>query len=165
MWGLSKYVFIVLGSSTVQAADALFSEGALVQDLGSVQTKADRCIAFPNIYQHCVAPFSLVDKTRAGHRKILALFLVDPGATIVSTSNVAPQQKDVLLQTLVASEGRLSKLPPELLQLVVDADEHTMTRAEAFAYREELMDERTMFVASNNASDGYFGMTYNMCEH
>ncbi|KZV97535.1 hypothetical protein EXIGLDRAFT_832794 [Exidia glandulosa HHB12029] len=51
--------------------------GLLVQDLGSLDTKCGRCIAFPNIFQHRVAPFSLLDKTKPGHRKILALFLVD----------------------------------------------------------------------------------------
>ncbi|KZV97530.1 hypothetical protein EXIGLDRAFT_670061 [Exidia glandulosa HHB12029] len=143
-------------------------EGLLVQNLGSLETKGGRCIAFPNIFQHCVAPFSLVDKTKPGHRKILALFLVDPNVQIPSTSTVAPQQKDLLVETLESCGGHnhMAKLPTELLQLIVEKDTHTMTRAEAFAYREELMDERTRFVKQQaEEGEGFFGTTFNMCEH
>lgn len=141
----------------------MHSEEPLVQDLGSVLTQEDRCIAFPNVLQHCVQPFELLDRTRPGHRKILALFLVDPSTRIIGTSDVAPQQKELLLETLQSCEGRVAKLPQELLELIVDAEETSMSRAEAFAYREQLMDERTRFVQNNTA--GYFGTTFNMCEH
>ncbi|KZV97526.1 hypothetical protein EXIGLDRAFT_730457 [Exidia glandulosa HHB12029] len=143
----------------------LDQEAIHVQDLGSIETKSGRCIAFPNIFQHRVAPFSLVDKTKPGHRKILALFLVDPNVKIPSTSIVAPQQKDLLIETLQTCGGRVAKLPTELLQLIAK-DTHIMTRAEAFAYREELMDERTRFVDHQaEEGQGFFGATFNMCEH
>ncbi|EJD36709.1 hypothetical protein AURDEDRAFT_92590 [Auricularia subglabra TFB-10046 SS5] len=142
-------------------------EGALVQELGSVQTKAGRCVAFPNIFQHCVAPFKLVDASRAGHRKILALFLVDPTVSIPSTSVVAPQQSDWMYETLLDSsaDSRLQKLPAELLKMIAEVGGHTMTREEAFEFREELMDERTRFVKATNQYGGYFGTVFNMCEH
>ncbi|KZV88675.1 hypothetical protein EXIGLDRAFT_839044 [Exidia glandulosa HHB12029] len=139
------------------------NEGRLVQDLGSVHTRGGRCIAFPNIYQHCVSPFALQDRTRPGHRKILALFLVDPTRKIPSTSTVAPQQKELLVETLESCGGRLAVLPRELLRMIADFDTHTMTLAEARRYREELMDERTQFVRDND--EGFFGDTFNMCEH
>jgi len=41
----------------------------------------------------------------------------------------------------------------------------TMTREEAFEYRLQLMKERTQYVANSNAEDGFFGTTFNMCEH
>ena len=63
-----------------------------MQDVGKVITKEDRCIAFPNLYQHLVSPFRLADPTKPGHRKILVFFLVDPHFTIPSASVVAPQQ-------------------------------------------------------------------------
>ena len=138
----------------------------LLQTLGAVVTKAGRCIAFPNIYQHRVSPFALEDRTRPGHRKILALFLVDPNRYIPSTAIVAPQQRLVLSDELVqhGPESRLHKLPVELIDMVVQStDEGTMSREEAFNYREELMDERTEFVRSNN--DTYFAVPFNMCEH
>jgi hypothetical protein len=71
------------------------NEEAAVQEVGSVLCKEGRLLAFPNILQHQVQPFELVDKTKKGHRKILALFLVDPGIRVISTANVPPQQRDV----------------------------------------------------------------------
>jgi hypothetical protein len=64
----------------------------LNQNLGSIITKSGRAIAFPNLYQHCVAPFSLLDNSKPGHRKILVFFLVDPAYHILSTALVPPQQ-------------------------------------------------------------------------
>ena len=113
-------------------------------------TKQGRCIAFPNIYQHCVSPFKLVDATRSGHRKILALFLVDPGVKIPSTNVVMPQQADWVYETLIESAGddetHLHKLPVELLKMVAEVGGQKMSRKEAFDIREQLMDERTRFV-------------------
>ena len=63
----------------VRTAYGLEDNDPLVENLGSVVTKEGRCLAFPNIYQHCVAPFRLEDPTRAGVRRILVFFLVDPG--------------------------------------------------------------------------------------
>jgi len=54
-----------------------------------------RCIAFPNIYQHRVSPFELRDKSKPGHRKILAFFLVDPtlGQPRPVVPNPQPREK------------------------------------------------------------------------
>ena len=52
--------------------------GPGLQFVGSVDTREGRLLTFPNILQHQVQPFSLVDPSKPGHRKILALFLVDP---------------------------------------------------------------------------------------
>jgi len=52
----------------------------------------DRCIVFPNFYQHRVAPFQLKNPNEIGQRKILIFFLVDPSIRILSTANVPPQQ-------------------------------------------------------------------------
>ena len=82
------------------------NEEAAVQEVGSVLCKEGRLLTFPNILQHQVKPFELADKTKKGHRKILALFLVDPGIRIISTANVPPQQRDVSL---------FQQLPPLLL--------------------------------------------------
>lgn len=163
----------VAGPETYEQSDyagvrevwGLESDGPLVQNLGSVQTKAGRCIAFPNIYQHCVQPFKLVDASRPGHRKILALFLVDPHVQIPSTTVVMPQQQDWVYETLIESslDSHLQKLPAELLKMVSEVGGHSMSREEAFAYREKLMDERTQFVQVNN--EEYFEATFNMCEH
>ncbi|UJR32621.1 hypothetical protein I4U23_020081 [Adineta vaga] len=70
----------------------LADESPLNQLLGSVITQENRCIAFPNIYQHRVAPFQLKDPTQLGVRKILVFFLVDPSLRAISTAHVPPQQ-------------------------------------------------------------------------
>jgi hypothetical protein len=71
------------------------NDEAAVQEVGSVLCKEGRLLTFPNILQHQVQPFELADKTKNGYRKILALFLVDPGIRVISTANVPPQQRDV----------------------------------------------------------------------
>ncbi|MFF7340181.1 DUF4246 domain-containing protein [Streptomyces sp. NPDC008163] len=122
------------GVSDVYGMD---DEGPLNQVLGSASTPPGRCLAFPNLLQHRVGPFRLADPSRAGHRKIVAFFLVDPSETIVSTSDVAPQQPW--------------------------AGTSTMTLEEAKAYREELMRERKFFVDEHN--EQLFEREFSLCEH
>lgn len=74
------------------AIDPIPGQDSTIQDIGSVLTRSGRAVFFPNLYQHRVQPFSLADPSRSGHRKILALFLVDPAIPIISTANVPPQQ-------------------------------------------------------------------------
>ncbi|KAF9644280.1 hypothetical protein BDM02DRAFT_3150579 [Thelephora ganbajun] len=125
-----------------------------VQEIGDVITKADRCIAFPNLYQHQVQPFQLADLRKPGHRKILVFFLVDPTYRIPSATDVVPQQKEWLIDlTHQSSLGTyFAKLPVELLDLIVDEYGDTMTRKEAEAYRKELMGERSVAVEQSNSS-------------
>ncbi|MGW4631603.1 DUF4246 domain-containing protein [Nocardia sp. NPDC004415] len=115
----------------------LDDEDPLNQFLGSVPTTAGRCLAFPNILQHRVAPFQLADPTRPGHRKILAFFLIDPTTPITSTTDIPPQQP----------------WSPTI----------TMTRAEAEAFREELMKERKYFVDEHN--EDLYEREFSLCEH
>ncbi|MGW6705818.1 DUF4246 domain-containing protein [Streptomyces sp. NPDC054956] len=115
----------------------LENEDALNQVLGSVATPAGRCLAFPNVLQHRVDSFRLVDPTRPGHRKILAFFLVDPSETIVSTSDVPPQQPW--------------------------SDTSTMTLEQAKEYREQLMQERKFFVDEHN--EQLYEREFSLCEH
>ncbi|KAG0378998.1 hypothetical protein BGX24_002087 [Mortierella sp. AD032] len=90
----------------------LWNEESLAQELGGVITKQDRCLVFPNIYQHQVQPFRLEDDTQPGSRKILALFLVNPETpTPLSTTHVPPQQKAWAAEEL--TQVIAEKLPPE----------------------------------------------------
>ncbi|THA82248.1 DUF4246 domain-containing protein [Streptomyces sp. A0592] len=115
----------------------LEDEDELNQMLGSASTPAGRCLAFPNILQHRVGDFRLADPTRPGHRKILAFFLVDPSETIVSTSDVPPQQPWSATST--------------------------MTLEQAVAYREQLMHERKFFVDEHNKE--LYEREFSLCEH
>ncbi|KIO24283.1 hypothetical protein M407DRAFT_26298 [Tulasnella calospora MUT 4182] len=116
------------------------------QVVGAVKTSANRCIAWPNIYQHQVSSFKLVDPTKQGHRKIVALFLVDPEKRIPSTSDIPPQQshwtREAIMEALVQDNRTL---PVELVDMVVDGVDNMMNLEEAKAYREELMEERLAF--------------------
>ncbi|MGW7265978.1 DUF4246 domain-containing protein [Streptomyces sp. NPDC054842] len=115
----------------------LEDEDALNQPLGSVSTPAGRCLAFPNVFQHRVSPFRLTDPARPGYRKILAFFLVDPSQTIVSTSDVPPQQPW--------------------------SETSTMTLDQARDFREQLMQERKFFVDEHN--EQLYEREFSLCEH
>ncbi|KAK1985504.1 hypothetical protein LZ30DRAFT_747108 [Colletotrichum cereale] len=112
------------------------------QELGRVLTREDRLLAFPNVYEHRAAPFELVDRTRPGHRKILALFLVDPAVPIISTANVPPQQWG-WWEEGVAPNHRIGPLPAELTDMVFDNLDFPISLERAKEIRGELMAERT----------------------
>ncbi|KAF8993753.1 hypothetical protein BDQ17DRAFT_1224385, partial [Cyathus striatus] len=112
-----------------------------VQILGSVETFEGRLLAFPNILQHQVQPFKLADPTKPGHRKIVALFLVDPTLKVISTANVPCQRKDWWQEQLEAGAA-LAKLPAELRNQVVQDVEFPYGMEKAKELRLELMEER-----------------------
>ncbi|KAF7328720.1 hypothetical protein MVEN_02500600 [Mycena venus] len=140
-----------------------------VQEIGSMVTKAGRALSWPNLFQHSVSSFKLTDPSKPGHRKILAIFLVDPTVDpIASATDVPPQQAewaaDALQDAAKKPESFVSRVPQELVDLIKGHLPTTfMTLQEAEAYRLTLMEERTAFVQTH--SDTAFGVTFNMCEH
>ncbi|KAG0322848.1 hypothetical protein BGZ97_003405 [Linnemannia gamsii] len=143
----------------------LYDGDAVVQHLDGIVTKQDRCIVFPNIYQHQVQPFELQDPTRPGSRKILVFFLINPEEDpIVSTTFVPPQQADwyPLIEVLQEIEPRL---PLEIGQMIVGLMDRSrlMGLEEAKRHREELMEERKFFVKTTN--DEVFARPFSLCEH
>ncbi|KAG9028509.1 hypothetical protein FS837_003856 [Tulasnella sp. UAMH 9824] len=152
----------------VELVFGLASGGPSNQVVGAVKTSVNRCIAFPNIYQHQVSSFRLVDPTKPGHRKIIALFLVDPENRIPSTTDIPPQQahwaSEAIHEALVKDNHKMKvPLPVELVDMVADRVDNLMTLAEAKVYREELMDERTAFV--DVVDDQHFCTEFSFCEH
>ena len=117
------------------------NEGPCVQELGTVVTKQGRLLAFPNVYQHRVEPFHLADPTKAGHRKILALFLIDPYRPIISTANIPCQQKSWWAER-VRGIGPLGNLPQELNQKIIEMVPDPIPLEKAKEQRERLMEER-----------------------
>ncbi|KAI4133844.1 MAG: hypothetical protein LQ341_006119 [Variospora aurantia] len=115
-----------------------------IQNVGKVLTCESRLLCFPNVMQHRVSPFKLADLSRPGYRKILALFLVDPNLKIISTENVPPQQHSWWREDVMAT-GLFQKLPPELVENVLDSIEFPVTLEKAREQRLELMDERKSF--------------------
>lgn len=145
------------------------SDTELMQERGSISTTPGLALAFPNIYQHHISPFHLIDPTKPGHRKILAFFLVDPNYTIPSASDVSPQQKEWMLDFMrdLGPNGvrgtRLGKLPAELRDVIVDFTEGLVDRKQADVVREELMKERSHFASLYN--EHIMQLPFNMCEH
>ena len=79
--------------------------------------------------QHRVSPFELADPTKPGHRRFIALWLVDPHKRIISTANVPPQQLSWWAESLVgkdiaASEPnhKTTNLTPEIVRLLQEND-------------------------------------------
>ncbi len=121
-------------------------EGPAVQELGQVLTREGRLLVFPNCLQHRVQPFELQDKTRPGHRKILAMFLVNPHRPILSSAHVPPQRRDWWADE-VRKGGTLSALPNEILDMTVSmVDDFPISWDKAVEIREQLMAERGGFV-------------------
>ncbi|RSM06593.1 hypothetical protein CDV31_009022 [Fusarium ambrosium] len=118
------------------------SGGACLQNYGRVETREGRLLAFPNVFHHRVTPFELADKTKPGHRRFIALWLVDPFMRVISTANVPPQQEEWLEQKGI---------------------EGTMSAEEAKGHREKLMKERAAF--RNDAEGSWEGVDYGFCEH
>ncbi|KAJ9490778.1 hypothetical protein VN97_g2475 [Penicillium thymicola] len=135
----------------------------MTQDLGAVACKEGRLLTFPNTVQHCVSPFSLVDPSKPGHRKILALFLVDPHRRIISSANVPPQQEDWGYERQNAVNQALASLPLELQDIVQNDLEPIMTREKAKEYRLQLMKERGHRSGKHN--DSFETGSFNLCEH
>jgi hypothetical protein len=150
------------------------NEGPTIQNIGSVVTSEDRLLTWPNVLQHQVQPFSLEDPTKPGHRKILALFLVDPHIRIISTSVVPPQQRDWWAEVVTKQDqdsgsssgvkSAFSSLPTELkTRIVKDVDHFPISMEEAKQIRLELMDERT--VHSEALDRAFHQHQFSLCEH
>ncbi|KAL1965794.1 hypothetical protein VTN77DRAFT_5115 [Rasamsonia byssochlamydoides] len=94
------------------------NEEAAIQELGHVLTRPGRLLAFPNVLQHQVQPFRLADPTKPGHRKIFAMFLVDPYVRVLSTANVPPQRRD-WWAVEVRKIPPFDTLPKELFDMII----------------------------------------------
>ena len=127
--------------------------GPNTQVIGSVETREGRLLTFSNI-QHQVQPFSLIDRKKPGHRKVLALFLVDPQLPILSTANVPCQPKDWWRDYISQLGTGLDRLPVELQDIVFNQEEITdafpLGLDEAKELRLKLMDERKSLAIQQN---------------
>lgn len=119
---------------------------AAVQEVGDAAMREGRVLAFPNVLQRRARPFELADPTRPGHRKVVELLLVDPARRVLSTANVAPQQRE-WWDGEVRGSGVLGRLPEELVRQVLDGVEGwpMMGVEEARGLRAEMVEEREAF--------------------
>ncbi|TFK70995.1 hypothetical protein BDN72DRAFT_794538 [Pluteus cervinus] len=134
-----------------------------VQDVGKIETKQGRLLTFPNLLQHQVQPFRLLDPTKPGHRKILALFLVDPNVKIISTANVPCQRIDWWKEAIQNGPERF-KIPIELQDRILDEVKgFPLSMEEAKRLRLQLMDERSAFQTSQD--EVFQRDHFSLCEH
>lgn len=128
--------------------------------------------------QHQVQPFELEDQTKRGHRKILALLLVDPHLNVISTADVPCQTLDwwrdqVLSESdeeekgLAPMKTGLQRLPMklkrEVFAAVEDLQEFPISMKIAKDVREALIEERKAHVVAY--SDAItIGCTISLCE-
>lgn len=134
-----------------------------IQEFGSLSTKEGRLLAFPNVLQHRVSPFELTDPSKPGHRKILALFLVDPKIQVISTANVPPQQKSWWEEYVISKAKPITNMPPEIYQQTLAHVDFPYTLKEATAIMEEVIEERKADVAQVN--ELYQSHLVSYCEH
>jgi hypothetical protein len=133
-----------------------------VQVLGAVKTSHQRMLVFPNVLHHRVSRFSLADKTQPGHRKILAMFLVDPHVRIISTANVPPQRLDWWADELRQLPW-FARLPVELFDHIVSLVDDPWSLDEAKGWREQLMQARGRM--NDNMNTGMDEASVSFCEH
>ncbi|OAA71341.1 hypothetical protein ISF_01892 [Cordyceps fumosorosea ARSEF 2679] len=131
---------------SIAATLGINAQGDTLQELGKFLTRQGRLLAFPNVYQHWVGPSELKDKSKPGHRKVLALFLVDRKILVISTACAPPQQA----HWLSGNDGNVPKEWPISLE-------------EAKQTRLELMDERT--AVESAADEALRDDQWNFCEH
>ena len=140
------------------------NETPAIQVLGEVLTCQGRLLAFPNTHQHKVSPFKLKDPTKPGHRKILALFLVDPHIRVISTANVPPQQQEWWAEQTYTASEKMQALPTEVFQNIVGSvGDCPYNMRKAKQYREELMEERR--ADAEELNEEFEDTKFSFCEH
>lgn len=151
-------------TTSIRRAFGIDADGDVMQNIGQVDTRPGRALFFPNVFQHRVSPFRLHDTNRNGHRKILALFLVDPAIPIISTSRVPPQRRDWWAQE-TGLDGGLGPgaLPQELMDAVLEHTlDSTIADLEAKHIRRQLINERMALQGSTEAT---LRRPWSFCEH
>jgi hypothetical protein len=118
--------------------------------------------------QHRVSPFKLQDPTKPGHRRFIALWLVDPHQRIISTANVPPQQLDWSTGSVPNTDNQAehSEIAPEVLGIVPPISitpKGLMTVEEARQHRLELIIVRSRF--HEVSEDDWKSVEYSFCEH
>lgn len=128
------------------------------QYIGAVPLRQGLCVAFPNIYQYHLTPFSLTDPLKEGHQRIVGLYLVDHStAPLASTRRVPPQQKAWARTSLeMMTRGIFSV---EIIDKVLDEVDGVMDIDEALKCRERMVKERIRLSALNDIQ--YFNIPCN----
>jgi len=144
----------------------LSDEDPLNQALGHIVTKEGRTVAFPNLFQHRVDPFELVDKSLPGHRKILVYFVVNPLVRVLSTAEVPPQQQSWVARSYDSPVHRILSfwhIPDEVIAYLFEFLDFPISKAEADDIRDKLMAERSVYV--DQLTETVYERPFSLCEH
>mmetsp|Transcript_40464 Transcript_40464/g.64987 ORF Transcript_40464/g.64987 Transcript_40464/m.64987 type:complete len:463 (-) Transcript_40464:130-1518(-) len=139
---------------------------AMNEGLGSVKCSTGRALVFPNLYQHKVSKFKLLDPSKPGHRKILVFWLVNPYQPVtMSTCRVPPSNTEWLLEHADKIVRHATELPVNIRNIIFSYHSHFghgMTLEEAKRHRLALMEERSSYKINN---EDVFEREFNLCEH
>ena len=154
----------------VQTRYGLGDQAPLNEELGYITAQGGRSVAFPNVFQHAVAPFQLQDPSRQGHRKILVFFLVDPLHRVTSTADVPPQQRSWVagreqLHELSAVHRLLycRRVPRDVVNYILEFLSFPMSVQAAEEHRIALMNERSRY--TDEVTQKVFEREFSLCEH
>ena len=91
---------------------------------------------------------------KALSQKNPCLFLVDPTQRVPFATDVAPQQREWVVEAMYDADASFAftRLPVEVLKMISEVNDGTMTRTEAKKFRRRLMVESTVFVDENTDS-------------
>lgn len=92
----------------------------VIQHMGDITLSENRLITYPNTFQTRLLPVELTDKSKPGHVKLVILHLVDPNRRMMSTAMVPPQRQDWWAQEVRVGNTRLSRLPREVWDRIVE---------------------------------------------
>ncbi|KAF9523657.1 hypothetical protein CPB83DRAFT_886802 [Crepidotus variabilis] len=127
-------------------------DGPAVQELGSVDAKEGRLL-------HSQIFFNL---ELSGHRKIVALFLVDPHIKVISTANVPCQQQEWWWEKIMTTDKTrpavevkgvrpsVSQVPIELQEGILQDVDFPFDLEQAKELRLELIEERKTFALKSS---------------
>ena len=118
----------------------------LLQELGTLSLREGRVVVFPNTFQIKFNSFSLDDKARPAHCRILMLHLLDPNRRNMSTSLVPCQRRDWWAEEVRRTCLRFRRLPGELWERIVEmVDGWPIGMEEGERIREDFLAERSKF--------------------
>lgn len=149
-------------SRAVEGVYGFTDNSIMVNDVGSVITQTGRTICFPNLYQHQVQPFHLRDRNKAGHRRILAFFVVSPVKKIPSTSTL--YTKDFNLFRHYWNSSPASVILPDCLHILVFGYVASFwTWQDALTHRSCLMEQRGIW--RKESDQAHLARPFSLCEH
>ena len=100
LYGMDRYVTQHLRLHNHQAEGSVTPLVYRRVRIGDVITKTRRRVAFQKSYQHHVQPFRSEDPTKPSNRKIFVFFSVDPTQKVLSATDVAPHQRELVTEVI-----------------------------------------------------------------